>query len=426
MQRWSAQNFLNSLSTDEAALYRGLFLLRAHDYQLEPDGDWTTWLLLGGRGSGKTRAGAEWVLEKIAFGEARRVALIGETLADVADVMIEGPSGLRNAAMQRDERPRFLRSQGKVTWTNGAVAHVFSAEDPDALRGHAFDLAWGDEFCKWRHAQETFDTLQMALREGGRPRQLFTTTPKNRPELRMLLTDPDIAVTRATSFDNAANLSPAFFKSVVKRYEGTRLGRQELMGEVLADLEGALWNRQTIERARVRTAPELTRIVVAVDPAVSAGRAADACGIVAAGRAADGRAYVLADKTVHGASPAGWAGSAIALYHALKADCVVAEANQGGELIRTLFRETDASVPVRLVHATRAKRARAEPAALLYEQGRVAHVGAFPELEDQMCAFGAEDVRRRGRGSPDRVDALVWAVWELMLRRDGEARVRAV
>ncbi|HAJ48506.1 MAG TPA: hypothetical protein DCL54_18165, partial [Alphaproteobacteria bacterium] len=270
-KNWSARSFAQSLTDEEHALYRDYFPLFAHDYQLEPEGAWAIWLLMGGRGSGKTRAGAEWVMEQVALGAARHVALIGETLADARDVMIEGVSGIRRAAMDRDERPRFIKSERMLRWSNGAQARIFSAEDPDSVRGHAFDLVWGDEFAKWRYAQEVLDTTLFALRVGERPRMLITTTPRNRPDLRRLLNEPGLVVTRARTLDNADHLSAEFLTRIVKRYEGTALGRQELDGELLEDAQGALWNRAIIEAARVRAAPALSRIVVAVDPPVSSG-----------------------------------------------------------------------------------------------------------------------------------------------------------
>lgn len=415
--------WIDAMTPEELSLYRRLFALRAHPYQRAPDGDWTTWLLMGGRGSGKTRAGSEWVMETIALDGARRVALIGQTLHDVEEVMVGGPSGLRRAAFDKSEAPRFYKASRKIVWPNGAEAFVFSAEDPDSLRGHAFDLAWCDEFAKWRYAQDTFDNLQFALREGDRPRQLITTTPRNRPELRALLSVPGVAITRARSVDNKENLSPAFFDAVVARYAGTRLGRQELDGELLEDVAGALWTRDRIERNRLRAAPEMARIVVAVDPPVTAGPRADACGIVAAGLGVDGVGYILDDRSAHGLSPEGWAARALALFQSLKADCLVVETNQGGDLVRSVMAQVDASVPIRAVHATRGKRTRAEPVAMLYEQGRVKHVGAFAELEDEMTSFGGVGVKGR---SPDRLDALVWAVTELMLRREREVRVRGM
>jgi phage terminase large subunit-like protein len=413
--------FEESLTDLEAeVLAKSFWLLKSHEYQWPPGGDWSTWLLLGGRGCGKTRAGAEWVTTQIALNRYERVALIGQTLDDVRDVMIEGPSGLRKVSA-RGESPRFYKSAHKIVWPNGAEAFAFSAEEPDSLRGHAFDLAWCDEFAKWRYAQDTFDNLQFALREGPRPRQLITTTPRNRPELRALLDMPGVAITRARSIDNRENLSPAFFDGVVARYQGTRLGRQELDGEMLEDAEGALWNRASIEKNRVRQAPEMARIVVAVDPPVTAGKRSDACGIVAMGLGADGVAYVLEDRSAHGLTPEAWSARALALHQTLKADCLIVETNQGGDLVRSVMTQADPGVPVRNVHATRGKRTRAEPVAMLYEQGRVKHVGAFPELEDEMTSFGAQGLKGR---SPDRLDAMVWAATELMLRREPEVRVR--
>jgi phage terminase large subunit-like protein len=358
-------------------------------------------------------------LENVAYRQSGRIALIGETFADVRNVMVGGPCGILKVPLYDSEIPKYVKTERKLVWPNGAEAFCFSAEDPDSLRGHAFDLAWCDEFAKWRYAQETFDNLQFALREGPNPRQLITTTPKNRPELRALLEMPGVAVTRARSEDNRENLSPAFFDRIVARYAGTRLGRQELDGELLEDTDGALWSRDLIEGNRVRTAPELTRIVVAVDPPVTAGPRSDACGVVAAGLGADGVAYVLEDRTAERLTPPQWAARAQALYHALKADCLIVETNQGGDLVREVMAQVDAGVPVRSVHATRGKRTRAEPVAMLYEQGRVRHVGAFPDLEDEMTGYDGT-----GSRSPDRLDALVWAVTELMLRRSGEARVR--
>jgi phage terminase large subunit-like protein len=384
---------------------------------------------LGGRGAGKTRAGAEWVMNNVLSSRAGRIALIGETLADVRDVMIEGPSGIKSAAMTAAERPRFHASKRQLCWSNGAQALAFSAEDPDSLRGHEFDLAWCDEFAKWRHLGATFDNLQLSLRAGERPRQAITTTPRNRRELIALLKEPGVAVTRATTFDNSQYLAPSFLAEIARRYGGTRLERQEMNGELLEDVPGALWTHDGLDANRVRHAPEMSRIVVAVDPPVSSGEDADECGIVAAGKGADGRAYVLADRSVRGLTPMAWAQRALALYRELQADAIVAEVNQGGDLVKTLFRQIDANTPVVAVHAARDKWARAQPVAALYEQARVAHVGAFAALEDQMCAFGGSreaGVRGQetGKGSPDRVDALVWALWELMLRQEPVFRVR--
>ena len=397
--------------------------------QMPPGGDWTTWLLLGGRGAGKTRAGAEWVKAQalgrppFAEGAAGRIALVGETFADVRDVMIEGVSGLLRIH-RRAERPRWLPSLRRLEWPNGAVAQAFSSEDPEALRGPQFEIAWADEIAKWRHPEEVWDMLQFGLRLGTRPRQVATTTPRAVPLVKRLVADGTCVVARASTRANAFNLAPRFLDVVVGRYQGTRLGRQELDGELIEDREDALWRRDEIERARLDAAPPMTRIVVAVDPPASSGATADACGIVAAGISEAGIGHVLADASIRGARPTDWAARAIGLYTSLDADCLVAEINQGGEMVTTILREVDPSVPVKTVRATRGKWLRAEPVAALYAQGRVHHVGAFPELEDELCDFGPEGLTT-GR-SPDRLDALVWALTALMLEGRGRPKVRGL
>ena len=422
--------FIASLNARELAFLIGDWRFWARPDQWPPAGDWTTWLLLGGRGAGKTRAGAEWVRAAVegptplAAGTASRVALVSQSYGDARDVMVEGPSGLI-AIAPRDMRPAHEPSRRRVVWPNGAVATYFSSDDPDGLRGPQFDAAWSDEFCKWTYVQETWDMLQFALRLGPRPRQAVTTTPRPIRPLKELLALPTTAVSRASTYANRAHLAPAFFAEVIRRYEGTRLGRQELDAELIEDNPNALWRRATLERARVAGAPDLIRIVVAVDPPAARGPAADACGIVVAGRSGDGVAYVLADRTVQGLSPQGWASHVAAAYHAFAADRVIAEVNQGGEMVRAVLTQVDPALPIETVHATRGKALRAEPVSALYEQGRVRHVGALPELEDAMCAFDPYDPS--AEGSPDRVDALVWALTALMLaRRVGNPRVRVV
>jgi phage terminase large subunit-like protein len=386
--------------------------------------DWTTWLLIGGRGAGKTRTGAEWVRGLVA-GDApvSPIALIGETEHDVREVMIEGTSGIL-ASYGRGERPTWTSSRRRLQWRNGAIAYAYSAEDPDSLRGPQFAAAWGDELAKWRHAEATFDMLQFGLRLGERPRQVITTTPRPISLLKRLLKDPNAAVTRAATIANACNLAPAFLETVVGRYAGTRLGRQELDGELIEERPDALWSRGVIESCRVEAAPELQRIVVAVDPPASAGAEAAACGLVAVGRAENGVLFVIADETVAGMSPAGWATKAIALWRRLTADALVAEINQGGDMVRSVLAQVDASVPVIGVRAYRGKYLRAEPVAALYEQSRIKHVGVFPALEDEMCDFGLDGLSS-GR-SPDRLDALVWAVTALTFGAKGEPRVRGL
>jgi phage terminase large subunit-like protein len=406
----------------------------AHHHQFPPDlapnGDpWHTWLMIGGRGAGKTRAGAEWVraqalgLPPFATEKAARIALVGETEHDVREVMIEGVSGLL-AVHGWHERPTWLPSRKRLEWKDGQVAQAFSAEDPQSLRGPQFSCAWSDEMAKWRYAEAAFDMLQFGLRLGSQPRQLITTTPRPTALLKRLIEDPTSVVTRATTRDNANNLAPTFLRTVMGRYAGTQLGRQELEGEIIEDRPDALWSRALLESLRVSEAPPLQRIVVAVDPPASSGGRAAACGIVAAGITDDGICYVLADDSVSGLTPNGWAMKAIALWHRLRADALVAEVNQGGEMVRTVINGIDSSVPVTSVHATRGKWVRAEPVAALYEQGRVKHAGIFAALEDEMCDFGVSGLS--GGRSPDRLDALVWAIGALVFQARNGPRIRAL
>jgi len=392
-----------------------------HLAQMPPEGDWRVWLLMGGRGSGKTRAGAEWVHEIANARPDIRIALVAETLGDAREVMIDGVSGICRIA--RRGRPEFEASRRRLVWPNGSIAQIYSSEDPESLRGPQFHLAWCDELGKWKHAQETWDMLQFGLRLGDDPRVLVTTTPRPVPLLRALAGDPKTAVRRIRTLDNAGNLSPGFLAAMAERYGGTRLGRQELDGELIADREDALWTRAQLEALRLRNAGPLSRIVVAVDPPATAS-AASVCGIVAAGLDGAGRAVVLADCSVTGASPAGWASAVVRAFRRFDADRVVAEINQGGDMVTAMLKSIDADLPVATVRATRGKFLRAEPVAALYEQGRVAHAAAFPELEDQMCDFGPDGLSS-GR-SPDRLDALVWALTALVLDRQGEPRVRGI
>jgi phage terminase large subunit-like protein len=381
--------------------------------------------MLGGRGAGKTRAGAEW-LRALVLGRggkhsaAERIALVGETLADVRDVMVNGESGLLSLDWGK-ERPRWLGSKRCLELPNGALAFAFSSEDPESLRGPQFGFAWADELAKWRYAEATFDMLQFGLRLGERPRQVVTTTPRPIPLLKRLIADPGTVTTRARTRDNPF-LAEAFMTAIVGRYADTRLGRQELEAEIIEERVDALWHRDAIESCRVPSAPELRRIVVAIDPPASSGAGSDCCGIVAAGLGADGAAYVLVDATAERLSPARWAKRAVDLFHRLDADRIVAEVNQGGEMVEAVIRQADETVPVETVRATRGKFLRAEPVAALYEQKRVRHVGAFPALEDEMCDFGLGGLSS-GR-SPDRLDALVWALSALMLTKAGKPRVR--
>jgi phage terminase large subunit-like protein len=387
---------------------------------------WTTWLVLGGRGAGKTRTGAEWV-RGLALGRApfaarpvSPIALIAETYADLREVMVEGVSGLMSVHAN-GERPEWQVSRRRLVWPNGAVAQGFSAEDPESLRGPQFAAAWADEVGKWKQADAAFDMLQFGLRLGSHPRQVVTTTPRSIPLLRRLAADPTTVVTVAATYRNAGNLAPDFLSRIVGRYAGTRLGRQELDGEFIEDNPDTLFPRALIEKMRVDKAPDLERIVVAVDPPAG-GRRAGGCGIVAAGLARGGDAYVLEDATIEGARPDIWAARALDCYRRHEADALIAEINQGGDMVAEVLRSIDAGVPVTPVRATRGKRARAEPVAALYAQGRVHHVGALPALEDEMAAFGPDGLS--GGRSPDRLDALVWAITALALDREGTPRLR--
>lgn len=428
--------FLAALAAREARLLADDFGVFGMPHQLPPEaaqggGDWSIWLAIGGRGAGKTRAGAEWV-KGLALGRAPyapapvgRIALVGETAAELRDVMVEGVSGVLAAHARREDRPLWEPSRRRLSWPNGAVAQGFSAEDPESLRGPQFGAAWLDELAKWKKPQETFDMLQFGLRLGERPRQLVTTTPRPVPLLKKLLADPHVALTRAGTRANAANLNEEFIAAIEARYGGSRLGRQEIDGELIEDRAGALWTRAMLEAGRVETPPRLKRIVVALDPPASSGARADACGLVCCGLGEDGRLYVLDDATLERARPAEWAQAACALYRKREADSLVAEVNQGGEMVARVIAEQDSGAPVEMVRATRGKYLRAAPVAQLYEQGRVSHVGAFPALEDEMCAFGPDGLP--GGASPDRLDALVWAVTALALvAPKAEPRMRRV
>ncbi|MDK3072939.1 terminase family protein [Sedimentitalea sp. JM2-8] len=401
------------------------------EHQLPPDGDWRAWVIMGGRGAGKTRAGAEWVRSQVEGarpldpGRKRRVALVGETYDQVREVMIKGDSGIL-ACSPPDRMPQWKASERKLIWDNGAEAQVFSASEPEALRGPQFDAAWVDELAKWKKAQDTWDMLQFALRLGEKPQVCVTTTPRNVNILKALLKSPSTVLTHAPTEANKANLAASFLEEVRSRYSGTRLGRQELDGVLLADAEGALWTTEMLQKAHVEIVPELDRIVVAVDPSVSSGSGSDECGIVVAGARTQGpprdwRAYVLADCTVQGVGPTGWANAAIAAMDVHGAERLVAEVNQGGQLVEEVIRQVDPLVAYKGVHAARGKSARAEPVAALYEQGRVRHVRGLTALEEQMCLMTPRGFE--GQGSPDRMDALVWALHELMIAPAAQYRV---
>ena len=416
-------DFLHGLSDQATAALPYLFEFWAMDHQLPPSGDWKTWVILGGRGAGKTRAGAEWVRCQVEgatpldMGRARRVALVGETIEQVREVMIFGQSGIL-ACSPPDRMPKWEATRKRLVWENGAVAQVFSAHDPDSLRGPQFDAAWVDELAKWKKGRETWDMLQFSLRLGDSPQQVVTTTPQNVAVLKEILAQRSSVTTSAPTTANRAFLAPSFLAEVTAKYGGTRLGRQELEGEVLSDREGALWSEALLEAAQIDEAPSPDRVVVAVDPPVTGHKGSDDCGILVVGAVTQGppqdwRACVIADESVSGASPQTWAKSAIDAYHRYGADRLVAEVNQGGDLVEAVVRQNDPLVSYRAVRASRGKVARAEPVAALYEQGRVKHLRGLGRLEDQMAEMTARGFQ--GRGSPDRVDALVWALSDLMI-----------
>ena len=415
--------FLDSLSHNALLSLPWLFEHWAHDHQQAPEGDWKTWMIMGGRGAGKTRAGAEWVRSMVEGGRpdepgrAKRVALVAETLDQARDVMIKGDSGIL-ACTPADRRPEFQASAYKLVWPNGAEAQCFFASNPEALRGPQFDLAWADELAKWKKGRETWDMLQFALRLGDNPQQVITTTPKPSVLLQEILDTENTVLTQAPTGANAAFLADSFLEHVELQYGGSRLGRQEIDGVLLQDIEGALWTHAMLDTARQGDAPELDRIVVAVDPPVTGKATSDLCGIVVVGVRMDGppvnwTAHVLEDASMRAVSPMGWAQRAVALMDKYSADKLVAEVNQGGDLVEQLVRQVDPMVSYKGVHASRGKVVRAEPVASLYEQERVTHARGLADLEDQMSKITLQGYE--GSGSPDRVDALVWALTELLV-----------
>jgi phage terminase large subunit-like protein len=392
----------------------------ARPEQLQPSGkDWNIWLALAGRGWGKTRSGAEWVREQVMSGK-KRIAAVAPTKADVRKVMVEGDSGLLKVCWKGDKThagkpmgyPKWYPTNNALIWDNGAEVHFFSAEDPERLRGPQFEAAWCDEVCAWRNQQDVWDMLQFTLRLGRHPRVFITTTPKPTKLLRNIVKNPKTVLSKGSMYDNAANLADTFLEAIKTTYEGTRLGRQEIYAEVLDEASGALWSRSLLERCEIEKdkVPDLSRIVVAIDPAITSNEESDKTGIIVAGVDINGKAYILADHTGQ-YTPQEWASLAIKLYNEFEADRIVAERNQGGDMVRHTLQTEDANVPIRLVHASRGKMARAEPVSALYEQGKVYHVKGLNDLEDQMVTWEPLG----STGSPDRLDACVWALTDLML-----------
>jgi predicted phage terminase large subunit-like protein len=395
------------------ALADGGWRARARIEQLAPLGAWRIWLLLAGRGFGKTLAGSGWVHELVQAGYGR-IALVAPTAADARDVMVEGVSGILETAPNWN-RPQYEPSKRRLTWPNGASATTFSSEESERLRGPNHDAAWCDELGAWNEPQATWDQLQFTLRTGADPRITITTTPKPFPLLRALVAREgrDVVITRGSTFANAANLAPGFLDAITLRYGGTRIGRQEIEAELLSDTPGALWQLDWLDRDRVTEAPELRRIVVAIDPAVSNHEGSDETGIIVAGLGHDGHIYVVEDLSGR-FQPHEWAARAIAAYRRHHADRIIAEKNQGGLMVEGTIRSLDRNVAFRGVHAARGKVTRAEPISALYEQHRVHHVGTYQALEDQLCSFTSDFDRSRAGYSPDRLDALVWACTELI------------
>lgn len=431
---------LQKLPTEVRAHLKWYWPFWARPNQLEPEvgnngEDWSTWLILAGRGFGKTRTGAEtirkWVCGSTPMGKGQcsRIALVAETGADARDVMVLGESGLL-ATHPPDFRPTYHPSKRVVEWPNGAQAWLYNAVEPDQLRGPQHDAAWCDEMAKWRYMNDTWDQLQFGMRLGDRPRSIVTTTPRPLPLIRKLIKDPYVAITRGATWDNASNMPTSFIREIEDKYAGTRLGRQELEGEILDDIPGALWSRESIDNHRLKEVPaDLIKVIVAVDPATSAEAGSDETGLVVVGLARDedgyARGYVLEDGSLKG-SPEEWARKAVHYYRKWSADKIVAEKNQGGDMVSSVIRSVDRSVPIQLVHASRGKVVRAEPISALYEQGRVHHVGRFDKLEDQMCLFSVDNIRSPAMGSPDRVDALVWGLTSLFDKITGARRAPGI
>lgn len=399
---------LKSLSRAEALALLYDWSLWARPEQLAPAGEWDTWLINAGRGFGKARSGAEWV-QGLACASPVRVALVASTSADARDIMVEGESGLL-AIAHPDRRPTYQPSKRRLVWPNGSIGTLFTAEEPDRLRGPQHHYAWCDELAAWKHAQDTWDNLQFGLRLGTSPRVCVTTTPRPTLIIKALIADATTRVTGGSTFANRAHLPASTLARLKEKYGGTRLGRQELYAEVLDDNPGALWKRGQLDALRVRQAPTLTRVVVAVDPAVSANATSAETGVVVVGLGEDGHGYVLDDRTLSG-SPGEWAAAVVTAFNVHRADRVIGEVNNGGDLVESNLRTAARHLPFKAVRASRGKATRAEPIAALYEQGRVHHVGAFPRLEDQLVDWDPTG----GAPSPDRLDALVWGLTELML-----------
>lgn len=407
---------LESLPKEKLLELKYSWEVRARLEQLSPSGDWTFWLVMAGRGFGKTRTGAEWIIEQVRQGFTK-IGLIGPTASAVRDIMIEGDSGILTISIP-DFRPLYEPSKRKLTWPNGAVAYTFSAEEPDRLRGPQFQKMWCEELASWKYA-ESWDMAKLCLRLGPKPQTIITTTPKPKRVIKELINDKSCVVSGGSTYENILNLSPNFFKTIVKKYEGTTLGQQEIYAILLEELPNALWQRSTIANNRVSEVnlDELIRIVVGIDPAGTSKESSAETGIMVCGIDSNGEGYVIDDLSCR-KRPKGWASKSINAYYKYNADRIIAEVNFGGEMVESVIRNIDPNVSYKSIHASRGKRARAEPISALYEQGKIHHIGTFKDLEDQQCNFTPET-----KTSPDRVDALVWCFTDLILHRGGPRRV---
>jgi predicted phage terminase large subunit-like protein len=403
-------DYISSLSEEEAEQFNHCWEVWARDNQLEPPGNWSGWMLLAGRGFGKTRTAAEWIRAKVATGKHQRIAIVARTKSDLNDVVVDGDSGLLSI-YPKSERPEFQINRSRVVFQNGAIANLYSAKVPDSLRGPQHSLGWFDEAAAYQYPDEVFDQAMFGLRLGTHPQWIMTTTPRPISLIRRLINDPTVVVSRGSSYDNKQNLAPSFIKILLGKYEGTRLGRQEILGEILDDNPNALWNRKVIDQYRVFSAPNFAYVVVGVDPAVSSKSTSNNTGIVVAALGVDSHYYIIEDATLS-APPTEWAGQVISCFSKNRANLIVGETNQGGDLVEANIRACAGSsiIPFKSVRATQGKAMRAEPISTLYERGMVHHLGSLPELEDEMCDWDPTINEK----SPDRVDALVWALTYLM------------
>lgn len=407
-------DWINSLSDAQCVMLKNDWIYNARKEQYEPEGNWNTWVFNAGRGAGKTRSGAEWVLNNAMRKNLPVQALIAPTARDFEQTMINGMSGLKRICPSI----HYQSHKHKVTFPNGNIAYCYSAEEPDRLRGPNFYAAWCDELTSWRYDRETFDMLSFALRLGDKPRIFISTTPKPRPLFKEILKNSGTVVTRGSTMDNKQNLSELFLLKIHEMYAGTRLGRQELNAELIEDNDNALWNREQLEKCRRSGRPDLVKIVIGVDPATTSKSTSDEAGIVAAGTPDYKTGYILGDDSMRG-TPLEWAKQVVSAYYKYNASEVIAESNQGGEMVSTIIRSIDPKIPVRLVHASQGKRARAEPVSMLYEQEKVYHLGCFSKLEDEMCNWD-----QNSTVSPNRIDALVYAVTKLLVKTDPIPGVR--